>query len=109
MQTLIILFLIITTYLLVKQHTCATPKKKKLKHYLLLICTGWIMLLTLYLFFCSPSLVNATETRLEFLFFILFVLYNVFFLAYIRRLFNNSYAYLLLLFPITYLFYLKTY
>lgn len=107
MELILYSFLITSTWLLVKKYNNDFAKKKKLKHYFLLICTGWLVFLTLYLYFSSPSLVNATETRLEFLFFILFVLYNVFFLTCIRRLFNNNYWCFLLLLPATYILFLN--
>jgi drug/metabolite transporter (DMT)-like permease len=105
MELILLLFLITATYLLTKQYPCDASKRKKQKHYLLLVFTVWLILLTLYLVHCSPSMTDTIGIRLELLFFALFILYNVFFMIYIRKLFSNSYWYLLLLLPVTYFFF----
>ena len=70
-----------------------------MKRFFPLVLTGWIIFLILYLSHIQINISDTKEVRAEFLYYILFVIYNTFLLIYTRAFVNDSYWFLLLLLP----------
>jgi len=100
MEAIFYIFIFLTTLFLVKEYKLRNNQKARMKKLFPFVLIGWTILFIIYQFHMYPNAI-----RLEFLFYILFVLYNIAFLIYIRAFVNNNYWFLLLLIPCTFLFY----